>query len=127
MDFLQEASERLGIVESLQKALDPQHNLSLRTQYQLIGINHITHYHKPHQDKESDLTLSVHRDKEYMKYPEKGVLRMRDYLVGLGYTVGLKRTCRLLLTMGLEAIYRKPNLSRLDKAKYISNRIFSKG
>lgn len=44
---------------------------------------------------------------------------MRDFLVVSGHTVGLKRTRRLLRTMGLEAIYRKPNLSRLGKAKYI--------
>lgn len=44
---------------------------------------------------------------------------MRDHLVGLDYRVGVKRTRRLLRKMGIEAIYCKPNLSKLGKAKYI--------
>ncbi len=44
---------------------------------------------------------------------------MRDFLLALGYMIGLKRTRRLLKIMGLEAIYRKPNLSKLGKARYI--------
>lgn len=85
----------------------------------MIHLNRTTHYYTPRADKASDLELAAHLDKEYMEHPEKGVLRMRDHLVALGCAIGLKRTRRLLRTMGLDAIYRKPNLSRLGKVKYL--------
>ena len=44
---------------------------------------------------------------------------MCDFLVGFGYMVGVKRTRRLMRTMRIEAIYRKPQLSKLGNAKYI--------
>ncbi len=58
-------------------------------------------------------------DKEYLKHPEKGVLRMCDFLVTIGYIVGIKRTRRLLRKMGIDAICPKRNLSKPGKAKYI--------
>lgn len=44
---------------------------------------------------------------------------MRDYLLSLGILIGVKRVRRLMRKMGLEAIYAKPNLSKLGRAKYV--------
>lgn len=58
-------------------------------------------------------------DKEYTIDPEKGVLSMVDFLRDLDITIGAKRVRRLMRKMGIEAIYRKPRLSKLGQAKYI--------
>ena len=54
-----------------------------------------------------------------MECPAEGVLRMQDYLLGMGYPVNHKRVRRLLRLMGLMAIYPKKNLSKLGLKKYI--------
>ena len=58
-------------------------------------------------------------DKEHLDHPTKGVLQMRDYLLSLGILIGVKRVRRLMRKMGIGAVYAKPNLSRLGRAKYI--------
>lgn len=58
-------------------------------------------------------------DKEHLDHPTKGVLQMRDYLLSLGILIGVKRVRRLMRKMGIEAVYAKPSLSRLGRAKYI--------
>ena len=50
-------------------------------------------------------------DEQYTRTPCYGVLRMAAYLRSLGHEVNPKRVRRLLRTMGLEAVYQKPNTS----------------
>ena len=59
-------------------------------------------------------------DKQYLKTPFYGVRRMTEYLKRtLKILINEKRTRRLMRKMGLEAIYRKPNLSLRDKSHKI--------
>jgi putative transposase len=51
-------------------------------------------------------------DVQYMKTPFYGVRNMTTYLREAGYTVGKDHVRTLLRTMGLSAIFPKPNLSR---------------
>lgn len=51
-------------------------------------------------------------DEQYTRTPYYGVLRMVAYLRSLGYEVNPKRVRRLLRTMGLEAVYQRPNASK---------------
>ena len=51
-------------------------------------------------------------DEQYMKTPFYGVRNMTTYLREAGYTVGKDHVRTLLRTMGLSAIFPKPNLSR---------------
>lgn len=44
---------------------------------------------------------------------------MRDFLLSMGIVIGVKRVRRLMRKMGIEAVYAKPNLSKLGRAKYI--------
>lgn len=59
-------------------------------------------------------------DRQYLKTPFYGVLRMTNWLCQKGYTVNVKRIRRLMRLMGLEAIYSKPRLSQgaSDHRKY---------
>jgi len=59
-------------------------------------------------------------DKQYLKTPYYGVRRMTEHIRhNLGIKLNDKRTRRLMRLMGLEAIYRKPNLSRRDQSHKI--------
>jgi putative transposase len=51
-------------------------------------------------------------DQQYLSTPFYGSRRMKVWLWGQGYLVNRKRVQRLMRTMGLQAIYRKPRTSR---------------
>lgn len=53
-------------------------------------------------------------DKEYTDHPFYGSRRMAAWLYTQGYLVNRKRVQRLMQCMGLEAIYPKPSLSKVD-------------
>ena len=59
-------------------------------------------------------------DKQYTRIPFYGVPRMTAWLKREGHGVNSKRIRRLMRTMGLEAIYPKPSLSKSsnDHRKY---------
>lgn len=54
-------------------------------------------------------------DEQYTQTPFYGVPRMTAWLRRQGYRINHKRIRRLMRTMGLEAIYPKPRLSRREK------------
>ncbi len=58
-------------------------------------------------------------DETYMACPYFGSRQMTRWLRRQGYPVNRKRVQRLMLLMGLEAIYQKPNLSRPHPAHLI--------
>lgn len=51
-------------------------------------------------------------DQQFTKDPCYGRRRMTAWLNNQGYSVNTKRVRRLMILMGLEAIYQKPNLSK---------------
>lgn len=61
---------------------------------------------------DADLMLMRQLDELYLKHPYYGTRRMTAVLRRLGHRVNRKRVQRLMGLMGLEAIYRKPNLSK---------------
>jgi putative transposase len=61
------------------------------------------------------LSLMRHIDEEYTRHPIYGARKMCGYLRGLGYIVNRKRMRRLYQLLGLEAVYSKPNLSKVIK------------
>lgn len=96
------------------KALINKENslLSLRKQCQFLEINRSNLYYQPTGETAENLYLMRLLDEQYTKTPFYGVLKMTEFLRSLGYSVNPKRVRRLLRTMGLEAIYQKPNLSQ---------------
>ena len=63
-------------------------------------------------ESDYNILLMNKLDEQYTLTPFYGVNKMTEYLNQLGYQVNVKRVRRLLRTMGLEAIYPKPNLSK---------------
>lgn len=58
-------------------------------------------------------------DRRHIQKPTHGVLRMTDYLRGVGYLVDEKRVRRLMRKMAITPHYPKRNLSKRGLAKYI--------
>jgi len=85
---------------------------SLRQQCELLGLNRSGLYYRTAGESDENLALMRLLDEQYTRTPCYGVLRMVAYLRSLGYEVNPKRVRRLLRTMGLEAVYQKPNTSR---------------
>ena len=92
--------------------IDPESNLSVMNQCQLLNISRSSFYYKPKPIKEQDLQLMRLIDEQYLKTPSWGSRSMRNHLRRLGYKVNRKKVQRLMRLMGLEAIYPKPKTSR---------------
>jgi putative transposase len=86
--------------------------LSIRQQCCLLGLNRASFYYRASGESAENLHFMRLLDEQYTRTPCYGVLKMTVYLRSLGYTVNAKRVRRLLRTMGLEAVYQKPNLSQ---------------
>jgi len=99
--------------------VEPTGKLSVRTQCGLLDIHRSELYYAPAKESGENLAIMRLLDERYLDRPTHGVLQMQDYLRDEGYGVNHKRVRRLLRLMGLEAIYPKRNLSRLDQAEYI--------
>jgi len=89
---------------------------SLRQQCGLLGLNRSSLYYQPVAESEENLSLMRLLDEQYTRTPCYGVLRMAAYLRSLGHDVNVKRVRRLLRTMGLDAVYQKPNTSQPNPA-----------
>ena len=64
----------------------------------------------------SDLALMRRIDELHLNYPFAGSRMLRDMLRREGQVIGRKHVSTLMKTMGIEALYRKPNASRRHAA-----------
>ena len=55
-------------------------------------------------------------DELHMQYPFAGSRMMRDLLNRQGHHIGRRHTRTLMKKMGINALYRKPNLSQANQA-----------
>jgi len=91
--------------------------LSIRTQCELLGLPRSTWYYQPKPSDPEDLRFKRLIDEQYTRLPFYGVRRMWVWLTkDKAERVNIKRVRRLMREMGLEALYRKPNLSRGNAA-----------
>jgi putative transposase len=68
---------------------------------------------------EENLRLMRLIDETYLAYPFFGSRQMTRWLQRQGETVNRKRVRRLMRALGLEVIYRKPNLSRAQAGQRV--------
>jgi putative transposase len=93
--------------------IEPDHRaLSVTRQCELLGLPRASYYHRPQPEPEDNLRLMRLIDETYLAFPFFGSRQMARWLRRQGERVNRKRIQRLMRQMGLEAIYRKPNLSR---------------
>ena len=84
----------------------------MRRQCELLGLNRSSLYYEAAQESALNLKLMRLMDEQYLQTPFYGWRRMTAWLRRQGYEVNHKRVRRLLLKMGLQAIYPKPKTSQ---------------
>ena len=85
----------------------------------LLRLPRAAVYRSPSSVKQADLDLMLLIDKLHLERPFYGARKIAVVLSRSGHPVGRKRVTRLMRLMGIEAIYRKPNLSRRHPAHKI--------
>lgn len=93
------------------RLIEPEEGLSVRQQCDLIGLNRASYYYEPAQESALNLQLMRLIDQQYMEMPFYGWPRMTAYLQQEGYRINHKRVQRLMVKMGLQAIYPKRRLT----------------
>ena len=96
--------------------IDRTHDLPVVRQCQLLALARSTAYYTPEPTSPEDLALMRRIDELHLEHPFAGSRMLRDMLKLEGHQIGRKRVSRLMKKMGIEALYRKPNLSRRHDA-----------
>jgi len=99
-------SDRLALVDHDDPALP------VAAQCRLLKVARSTLYYRPVAVSADDLAVMRRMDELHLAWPFYGSRRMAAALRREGRSVNRKRAKRLMRTMGLEAIYQKPNTSR---------------
>src|SRR5690606_21919353 len=99
--------------------IDRGHSLSLTRQAGALGISRGSVYYLPRAVSDADLKLMRRIDELHLEFPFAGARMLRDLLRGEGSAVGRKHVRRLMLKMGIEALYRRPNTSRAHPAHLV--------
>ena len=92
--------------------IDPEHDLPIKQQAEVLGISRSTVYYEPRPISEEDLRLMRRLDELHLNYPFAGSRMLRGLLWQQGLEVGRRHIKTLMRRMGIEAIYRKPNTSK---------------
>jgi len=91
---------------------DPDHRLSLTRQAKLLGISRGSLYYEPRPTSDAVLKLMRRIDELHMEYPFAGSRMMKGLLRQEGFTAGRLHVATCMKTMGIEALYRRPNTSK---------------
>src|SRR4051794_24795200 len=92
--------------------IDIDHRLPAIPQAQLLEPSPPSVYYLPRPTSSEDLALMRRIDELHLERPFAGSRMMRDFLKAEGHFIGRKHVATLIRTMGIEALYRKPNTSR---------------
>jgi putative transposase len=93
--------------------VDRRHpSLSVVRQCTLLDISRSGLYYQPTGISEDDLTVMKSIDRQYLATPFYGARKIAAWLKSQGQRVNRKRVRRLMRTMGLKAIYRRPRTSQ---------------
>ena len=92
--------------------IDPEHDLPITQQAEVLGISRSTVYYQPRPFSAEDLWLMRQIDEMHLNYPFAGSRMLRDLLSHQGLEVGRRHIRTLMRRMGIEAIYRRPNTSK---------------
>jgi putative transposase len=98
------------------KMLDKEDSqYGIRAQCRILGINRSGLYYEPVPISQETLEIMGLLDEEHTRHPFYGVKKMTKFLKDKGYKIGKDKVRTLLRSMGLEAIYPKPNTSIPNK------------
>jgi len=92
--------------------IDREHELPVSRQAGLLGISRGSVYYLPRPTPAADLALMRRIDALHLDYPFAGSRMLQALLKRDGHEVGRLHVATLMKTMGIEAIYRRPNTSK---------------
>ena len=99
--------------ERRRQMVDREHPaLSTVRQCALLSISRSSVYYRPRGTSSKNLAMMKLIDQQYLTTPFYGSRRMKVWLGREGHSVNRKRVRRLMRTMGLQAIYRRPRTSK---------------
>ncbi len=99
--------------ERRREMVDRRHPaLSTVRQCALLDISRSSVYYRPRGTSSEDLAMMKLIDQQYLSTPFYGSRRMKVWLGRQGHPVNRKRVRRLMRTIGLQAIYRRPRTSK---------------
>ena len=99
--------------ERRREMVDREHPvMSTVRQCALLDISRSSLYYRHKGNASEDLVVMKAIDQQYLATPFYGSRRMRVWLGRQGYPVNRKRVQRLMRTLGLQAIYRRPRTSK---------------
>ena len=96
--------------------IDRTHPLPVVRQCQLLQLARPTADHQLTPTSETTLALMRRIDELHLHYPFAGARMLRDLLQQEGHAIGRRQVVTLMRRMGIEALYRKPHLSRRHSA-----------
>ena len=92
------------------------HALPMVRQCQLLELSRSTAYYQPTPVSSADLALMRRIDELHLAYPFAGARMLRDLLRREGHMIGRKRVRTVMVRIGIDALYRKPNTSQRHPA-----------
>ena len=92
--------------------IERQHPLPITKQCKLLELSRSSLYYTPHPLSEADRELMGIIDTIHLEEPYLGSRGIKSRLPMRGYTIGRIHVRSLMRTMGIEAIYKKPRLSK---------------
>lgn len=92
--------------------IDRESKLSIVQQCRMVGISRTSMYYEPKSISSRDMELMRLIDEIHLRYPFYGSRRILDELKDNGHEIGRGHVVTLMRKMGIEALYRKPRLSK---------------
>jgi len=95
--------------------IDRTHALPVSHQAKILGLSRGCLYYQPVPLSESELGLMHRLDKLHLAHPFAGSRMLRDLLRLEGFSVGRKHVRTLMKRMGIEALYRQPRTTQVNR------------
>jgi putative transposase len=92
--------------------INKAHDITITRQCEILQLSRSSLYYKPVAASGYLLNLMSMIDEIHLRYPFYGSRRIRDELLDNGFQVERGRVSNLMKKMGIEALYRKPRLSK---------------
>ena len=92
--------------------INKKHALPITRQCKILNLSRSSLYYQPVEIREYDLNMMSLIDEIHLRYPFYGSRRICDELLDNGFHVSRGRVSTLMKKMGIEALYRKPRLSK---------------
>ena len=92
--------------------IDREHDLPITQQTKSLGISRGSVYDRPRPVSPADLAILRRIDELHLELPFAGSRMPRDLLNQEGIEIGRCHVATLMKRMGVEALYRKPNISK---------------